>query len=79
MVNYSKSVNRIFQEQLLLNGAVGCTSLKYNIKRKDVTSDDVKKWFEETERKEKYKNALEREENLINVYLDIKTRGSDNK
>ena len=65
--------------QDLYHGAVGNTSRKYKKDWKDITSEDVKKWFEETERKEKYKNVLEREEHLINVYLDIKTRGSDNK
>ena len=55
----------------LYHGAVENTSRKYKKDRKDVTSEDVRKWFEETERKAKYKNVIEREENIINVYLDI--------
>ena len=57
--------------QELYHGAVKNTSRKYKKERKDVTSVDVKKWFEETERKAKYKNVIQREENIINVYLDI--------
>ena len=47
------------------------TSRKYKKDFKDVTSEDVKKWFEETERREKKKDVIQKEENLINVYLDI--------
>ena len=47
------------------------TSLKYKIDFKDVTSADVKKWFEETERLKKKKSVIQKEEKLINVYLDI--------
>ena len=57
--------------QDLYHGAVKNTSRKYKKDSKDITSEDVKKWFEETERKAKYKNVIQREENLINVYLDI--------
>ena len=58
---------------------MGNTSLKYKIKRKDVTSELVKKWFEETERKEKLEKVIEKEEHLINVYLDIKKADSHDK
>ena len=57
--------------QHLYHGAVVLTSKKYDINYKDVTSELVKKWFEETERREKRKAVIQREENLINVYLDI--------
>ena len=57
--------------QDLYHGAVGATRLKYKKERKDVTSEDVKKWFEETERLKKRKGVIQREENIIDVYLDI--------
>ena len=57
--------------QDLYHGAVGSTSLKYKKDRKDITSEDVKKWFEETERLKKRKDVIQREENIINFYLDI--------
>ena len=50
------------------------TSKKYKIKSKDVTSADVKKWFEESERFKKRKSVIQREERIINVYLDIKNK-----
>ena len=57
--------------QDLYHGALGNTSRKYKKDYQDVTSEDVKKWFEETERKAKKKGVIQREENIINVYLDI--------
>ena len=57
--------------QDLYHGAVKNTSRKYNINNKDVTSERVKKWFEETERFKKRKDVIQREEHIIKVYLDI--------
>ena len=52
---------------------MGGTSRKYNIKTKDVTSELVKKYYAETRRwsNEKKDTVSQREEKLINVYLDI--------
>ena len=57
--------------QDLYHGAVNCTRKKYNIEVKDVTSVHVKRWFEETERREKRKTVLQREEHIISIYHDI--------
>ena len=55
----------------LYDSAVKNTIHKYNKERKDVTSEDVKKWFKETERVKKSKKVIQKEENIINIYLDI--------
>ena len=60
--------------QHLYHSAAWCSNLKYKIETKDVTSEHVKKWLEETDRREKRKKDIQREEHLISVYLDVKNK-----
>ena len=45
--------------------------MKYNIKRTEITSEHVKKWLVERTNQEKFHTLIQRENKIINYYLDI--------